>query len=199
MAGGAAAAAGATGWTPPGAGGRASMEMPNIQALGLSNSQGGQGSGNNPLGMGMNMGALPMNPALVAAALNWNLIGNLQGGHGTSGPGSEHPPFPTPTSFSTPGGNVTTTQGHNSMTSGGGAGGGILTGWGANGPGAPDGGIPAATPPGTMTPQHHPVAAGSWPSQGKRDSHAGSGGGAGPGGGGGGGGGGSWKSYGDMN
>ncbi len=50
------------------------MEMPNIQALGLSNSQGGQGgpSGSNPLaGMaGMNIGALPMNPALVAAALN---------------------------------------------------------------------------------------------------------------------------------
>ena len=148
----------------------------------------------------MNIGALPMNPALVAAALNqagWGLIGNLQGGHGTSGPGSEHPPFPTPTSFSTPGGNVTTTQGHNSMTSGGNAGGGILTGWGATGPGAPDG-MPAATPPGTMTPQHHPVAAGaSWPSQGKRDSHGGTGGG-GPGGGGGGG---TWKStaYSDMN
>ncbi len=157
------------------------MEMPNIQALGLSNSQGGQGgpSGSNPLaGMaGMNIGALPMNPALVAAALNqvqqelkrkliissmlllelllqfvfslvvvaaatatfftiicvqnrffsqivqlrilfqagWGLIGNLQGGQAGPGgaaaaAGAEHPPFPTPTSFSTPGGNVTTTQ-----------------------------------------------------------------------------------------
>ena len=34
-------------------------------------------------GMGMGLGALPMNPALVAAALNqasWGLIGNLGGG-----------------------------------------------------------------------------------------------------------------------
>lgn len=44
----------------------------------------GQGQGNNqgnPLGLGLNLGALPMNPALVAAALNqagWGLINNLQ-------------------------------------------------------------------------------------------------------------------------
>lgn len=33
------------------------------------------------MGLGLNLGALPMNPALVAAALNqasWGLIGNLQ-------------------------------------------------------------------------------------------------------------------------
>lgn len=46
--------------------------------------QGQQGSTQtncNPLGLGLNLGALPMNPALVAAALNqagWGLIGNLQ-------------------------------------------------------------------------------------------------------------------------
>lgn len=45
--------------------------------------QQGNNQGNcNPLGMGLNaLGALPMNPALVAAALNqagWGLIGNLQ-------------------------------------------------------------------------------------------------------------------------
>lgn len=46
--------------------------------------QGQQGSNQqnvNPLGLGLNLGALPMNPALVAAALNqagWGLIGNLQ-------------------------------------------------------------------------------------------------------------------------
>lgn len=178
--------AGATAWTPPS---RASMEMPNIQALGLSNNQGGQQSSNNPMaGMaGLNISTLPMNPALVAAALNqagWGLIGNLQAGQGPNAAGAagaeQHPPFPTPTSFSTPGGNVTTTQvggGHTTMTTGGNAS-GILTGWGG-GPGGE--GMPAATPPGTVTPQHHP---GSWPSQQKRDNHAG--------------GSGSWKYGGDM-
>ncbi|KAJ8972760.1 hypothetical protein NQ317_006276 [Molorchus minor] len=57
--------------------------MPNLQALGITG-QGQQGSNQqncNPLGLGLNLGALPMNPALVAAALNqagWGLIGNLQ-------------------------------------------------------------------------------------------------------------------------
>ena len=66
---GIAGGGGPGGWTPAGAtGGRGSIEMPNIQALGLS-SGGGQ-SGNNPMA-GLNIGALPpMNPALVAAALN---------------------------------------------------------------------------------------------------------------------------------
>ena len=45
---------------------------------------GGGQSGSGPMaGMGMGLGALPMNPALVAAALNqasWGLIGNLGGG-----------------------------------------------------------------------------------------------------------------------
>uniref|UniRef100_A0A0K8TR16 TAR DNA-binding protein 43 n=1 Tax=Tabanus bromius TaxID=304241 RepID=A0A0K8TR16_TABBR len=56
------------------------IDMPNLQALGI-NPQGqnppnpGQNM-NNPLGVGLN---LPMNPAIVAAALNhWGLIGNLQ-------------------------------------------------------------------------------------------------------------------------
>lgn len=43
--------------------------------------QGNQPQNCNPLGLGLNLGALPMNPALVAAALNqagWGLIGNLQ-------------------------------------------------------------------------------------------------------------------------
>ena len=53
---------------------------------------------------GLNIGALPMNPALVAAALNqagWGLIGNLQGGQAGPGqghggaPGNEHGSFPT--------------------------------------------------------------------------------------------------------
>ncbi|XP_072394012.1 TAR DNA-binding protein 43-like isoform X2 [Diabrotica undecimpunctata] len=63
---------------------RGNIDMPNLQALGITG-QGQQGSnqGNcNPLGMGLNaLGALPMNPAIVAAALNqagWGLIGNLQ-------------------------------------------------------------------------------------------------------------------------
>ena len=183
--------AGNSGWNPPGAGGRASMEMPNIQALGLSGNQGGQQSGNTPMaGMaGLNIGALPMNPALVAAALNqagWGLIGNLGGGGGpggAAGPGAEHGAFPTPTSFSTPG-NVTTTQvgpGHTTMSNAApgnaaaAATGGILAGWGAAGTGGGEG-MPAATPP-TVTPQHHPTG-GSWPSQ-SREKHSGG-----------------WKSYG---
>ena len=67
---------------------------------------------------GLNIGALPMNPALVAAALNqagWGILGANLGaggggpGGGPAGPGAEpHGGFPTPTSFSTHG-NVTTT------------------------------------------------------------------------------------------
>ena len=154
------------------------MSLLSIQALGLSNSQaaGGQQSAGN-LGMtGLNIGALPMNPALVAAALNqagWGIIGNLQQGAAagqSQGPQGEHP-FPTPTSFSTPGGNVTTSSSGSA---------GILAGWGTAatagpadggvGPGgATPGGMPAATPPGTVTPQHHQTP-GSWPAtnQGKR-------------------------------
>ena len=115
MAGGASA-----GWTTAGAtGGRGSIEMPNIQALGLSSGGGTSGTegfleklkiiqnifcstGNNPMA-GLNIGALPMNPALVAAAINqaagWSLMGNLQSG-ANAPTGAEHgPPFPTPTSF----------------------------------------------------------------------------------------------------
>ncbi|XP_018565988.1 TAR DNA-binding protein 43 isoform X3 [Anoplophora glabripennis] len=59
---------------------RGNLDMPNLQALG----QGQQGSNQqscNPLGLGLNLGTIPMNPAIVAAALNqagWGLIGNLQ-------------------------------------------------------------------------------------------------------------------------
>ena len=147
-----------------------------IQALGLS-SGGGQ-SGSNPMA-GLNIGALPTNPALVAAALGqaagWSLMGNLQqSGPGNAPTGAEHgPPFPTPTSFSTPG-NVTTSQvsqvGHTTMTSAqpaaaAGNNAGISMGWGPSA-GAPSEAIPAQTPP-AVTPQHHP---GSWPSQ-TRDKH----------------------------
>ena len=59
------------------------------------------------------------------------------------------------------------------------AAGGILAGWGAAataagavGGGHGEPGIPAATPP-TVTPQHHPTGAGSWPSQQNREKHAG--------------------------
>jgi hypothetical protein len=65
------------------------MDMPNLQTLGLGGaggSQGGQGL-NNPMGLGaLNLG-MPVNPAIVAAALNqagWGLVGNIQGGQGGS-------------------------------------------------------------------------------------------------------------------
>lgn len=79
---------------------RGNLDMPNLQALGI-NPQGqnpsNQGQNmNNPLGVGLNLNALPMNPAIVAAALNqWSLIGNLQnqnqdqGFGGSGGPNSQ--------------------------------------------------------------------------------------------------------------
>ncbi|SPP73150.1 TAR DNA-binding protein 43 isoform X1 [Drosophila guanche] len=60
---------------------RGPLDMPNLQALGI-NSQGSSSSNqgqnmNNPLGVGLNLNSLPINPALVAAALNqWSLVGN---------------------------------------------------------------------------------------------------------------------------
>lgn len=66
---------------------RGSIDMPNLQALGITGQagNGAQGQGqnmNNPLSMGaLNLG-MPMNTALMAAALNqagWGLIGSLQG------------------------------------------------------------------------------------------------------------------------
>ncbi|XP_026481118.1 mediator of RNA polymerase II transcription subunit 15-like isoform X2 [Ctenocephalides felis] len=62
--------------------GRGNMDMPNLQTLGL-NSQGQNTNGQNLTNMGLAaLNALPMNPALVAAALNqvgWGgLLGNLQ-------------------------------------------------------------------------------------------------------------------------
>lgn len=81
------------GWNQP-PGNRGNIDMPNLQALGITGQgTGGQGGGQNiqnPLSMGtLNLSALPMNPALVAAALNqagWGLISNLQGGHQQGAP-----------------------------------------------------------------------------------------------------------------
>lgn len=67
-----------SGWNnPPN---RAHLDMPNLQALGI-NPQGSNSSSqgqnmNNPLGVGLNLNSLPMNP-IVAAALNqWGILGN---------------------------------------------------------------------------------------------------------------------------
>lgn len=93
---------------------------------------------------GLNIGALPMNPALVAAALNqagWSLMGNLQqGGQGGpgGGPGSEHGAFPTPTSFPatvTPGGPGQPHSTTSSAPQGPGNGSAGFLGWGASPPG----------------------------------------------------------------
>ena len=81
----------------------------------------------------------------------------------------------------------------------------MLTGWGTPGaaaatPGAAEGaaGIPAATPPGTLTPHHHPGASGSWPSQTTSGTSASTGGTKRSGGENQGGSGGSWKYGGEM-
>ncbi|GLH08297.1 Heterogeneous nuclear ribonucleoprotein A1, A2/B1 homolog [Gryllus bimaculatus] len=79
---------GTGGWNQAGPGSRGNLEIPNLQALGITG-QAGTTTGtaaqsmSNPLGMGtLNLGGFPMNPALMAAALNqasWGLINNLQG------------------------------------------------------------------------------------------------------------------------
>ncbi|XP_055708864.1 TAR DNA-binding protein 43-like isoform X3 [Phlebotomus papatasi] len=101
---------------------RGNLDMPNLQALGI-NPQGqnpsNQGQNlNNPLGVGLNINALPMNPALVAAALNqWSLIGNLQNQNQEQGFGGSGGPNAQP--GSSQGGNFLSW-----MSQGGGGGGG---------------------------------------------------------------------------
>lgn len=57
------------------------LDMPNLQTLGI-NSQGPKNSQsaqnmNNALGVGLNLNSMPMNPAIVAAALSqWSMLGN---------------------------------------------------------------------------------------------------------------------------
>jgi len=151
---------------------------------------GGGQSGSNPIaGMaGLNIGPLPMNPALVAAALNqagWGLIGNLQGGQAgpAGGSGQEHGGFPTPTSFPAtaapggPGGPGNPTHGAAGATtvaasSGNPAANGSagFLGWGASPPGEP---VVPGTTPGTPAapggqhqgPQAQGTAPGTWSSQ----------------------------------
>ncbi|XP_053989477.1 TAR DNA-binding protein 43 isoform X2 [Hylaeus anthracinus] len=71
---------GPNGWNNPG--NRGSLDMPNLQALGITGQNNGGGGGiSNPLTMGnINLSALPVNHALVAALnqASWGLIGNLQ-------------------------------------------------------------------------------------------------------------------------
>ena len=140
---------------------------------------------------GLNIGALPMNPALVAAALNqagWSLMGNLQqGGQGgpAGGPGAEHAPFPTPTSFPatvTPGGPGQPHAGVTTMASSAPQGNGSagFLGWGASPPGErgvtprsrPDPWHPGEQVPGASQPSAAPpngaaaaAAAGTWSNQ----------------------------------
>merc|ERR1719481_674487 len=174
-------AGGAAGWNqaPPG---RSSLDLPtNLQALSLSNSQGGGQSGSNPIaGMaGLNIGPLPMNPALVAAALNqagWGLIGNLQGGQAgpAGGSGQEHGGFPTPTSFPAtaapggpggPAGPTHATTVANSGAPGPGNGSAGFLGWGAS----PGGEAVQGATQQTTPPQHGAAAAaaaaGTWSNQ----------------------------------
>lgn len=173
--GGSNMGAGAGGWNQGGPANRGNIDMPNLQALGITGQPGAAGGGgaqnmNNPLGMGtLNLGALPMNPALVAAALNqagWGLIGNLQGNQAPGGGGEG-----APQGF----GNPATTAGFGAAPAGpqqgaappaatGQAGGGFLS-WmnqGAAG-GAGDAGQGAGAP-GSNAPQQP----GSWPQRGNK-------------------------------
>ncbi|CAH1720010.1 unnamed protein product [Chironomus riparius] len=76
---------------------RGNLDMPNLQALGINsggnpgNQSGSGGNMNNPLGVGLNALNLPMNPAIVAAALNqWGLLNGMQGqGNNDQGPNNQ--------------------------------------------------------------------------------------------------------------
>jgi len=171
-------AGGGGGWNQ-GPGGRSNLDLPsNLQSLGLSGSQGGGQSASNPMaGMaGLNIGALPMNPALVAAALNqagWSLMGNLQQGGQSGppgGPGTEHGGFPTPTSFPAtvaPGGPGQPHGGATTMASSAPQGNGSagFLGWGASPPGdqVPGASQPSAAPPNGAAAAA--AAAGTWSNQ----------------------------------
>jgi len=142
---------------------------------------GGGQSGSGPMaGMaGMGLGALPMSPALVAAALNqagWGLIGNLGGGPGQGGapgpPGTQpgdHGGFPTPTSFPATVAPGPTTVANSGTSNGSPAAPGFL-GWGAS-PGAGAEAGPGAGQSQQATPPQHgqaaaaAAAAGTWSNQ----------------------------------
>ncbi|XP_046389352.1 TAR DNA-binding protein 43-like, partial [Ischnura elegans] len=126
--------------------GRGNLDMPNLQALGITgggSTGGGMGAAQgsqplgNPLGMGaLSLSGLPMNPALVAAALNqagWGIIGNLQGGQAGAGDGP-----PPPQAFGNPGAAAAAFGGNqaggqsgapNQGSGGGGGGGGGFLSW----------------------------------------------------------------------
>jgi len=141
---------------------------------GAWNGGGGQSTSNPIPGMhGLNIGALPVNPALMAALnqASWGLIGNLQAGQG---PGGEHGFPPTPTSSfpvtASPGGHggalgptagpggpshVTTVANTGAAANSPGFMAGSV-GWGGTAGG--EGAVPAPTPP-------QNGAAGTWSSQ----------------------------------
>ncbi|KAK7793033.1 hypothetical protein R5R35_004464 [Gryllus longicercus] len=154
---------------------RGNLDMPNLQALGITG-QAGAGSQaqnlNNPMGMGtLNLGALPVSPALVAAALNqagWGLIGNLQGGQqqgaaGDTGPqGFNNQAAPTAAGF---GGTPGAPQQPAAPPTATGQGGGLFN-WGLN-QGTTGGGGDASQGGGTSG-SNAPQQVGSWPQRGKQ-------------------------------
>lgn len=163
--------------TQPPYGGGAGMGLGAGGGGGWNQGPGGGGqSANNPMaGMaGLNIGALPMNPALVAAALNqagWSLMGNLQqGGQGgpAGAPGPDHGGFPTPTSFPAtvaPGGPGQPHGGSTTMASSAPQGNGSagFLGWGASPPGEA---VQGASQPSTAPPNGAAAAAaGTWSNQ----------------------------------
>lgn len=127
------------GWNNPG--NRGNLDMPNLQALGITgqNNGGGQGGGISNLAMGgLNLSALPMNPALVAAALgSWGglAIGSLQNQGNDQGYNNQPGPPGQPTSGNNSLGNTNNSGFLNWISQGGGGGGG---GSGAGGAGAGD-------------------------------------------------------------
>lgn len=161
------------GWPGQPAGTRGNIDIPNLQALGITGqTTGATGAQNmsNPLGMGtLNLGALPMNPALVAAALNqagWGLIGNLQGSSG-QGPTGEGPQFGQgtgPAGFNPPPGG----QGGGQPNQGQAPGGGFLS-WMSPGAGSGATGAGDASQA-QATGANNPPQPGSWPQRPTKDS-----------------------------
>lgn len=168
--------AGSGSWNQAGSGSRGNLEMPNLQTLGITG-QAAPATGtsaqnlSNPLGMGtLNLGALPMNPALVAAALNqasWGLINNLQGSQAPTSAADAGPQaFGTPTPATGFGGTAGGPQPNAGAPAGAGQASGGFLNWMSQSPATSSGSdAQGGGAPGSNGPQQP----GSWPQRVKNE------------------------------